>query len=77
MQSDFRAPLPSFPYELCHLYLAVSASPSDGVGFVLAVGLGQAKKKLRSYEESAGTGKKSGSKFIRVNARPFLLSDPP
>ena len=39
--------------------------------FFLAVGLGQGKQKLGSYEESGGAGKKCGSKFIRVNAHPF------
>ncbi|PKU40058.1 hypothetical protein llap_9639 [Limosa lapponica baueri] len=38
---------------------------------VTAIGLGQGKQKLGSCEESGGTGKKCGSKFIRVNAHPF------
>lgn len=39
--------------------------------FFLAIGLGLRKQKLGSYEESGGTGKKYGSKFIRVNAHAF------
>lgn len=37
----------------------------------LAIGLGQGKQKLGSCEESGGTGKKCGSKFIRLNAHSF------
>lgn len=48
----------------------MSASHRDGVVFY-SCRTWTGKQKLGSYKESDGTGKKCGSKFIRVNASPF------
>lgn len=58
----------------------MSTSHCVGLGF-LAIGLGVGRQELGSCEESGGTRKKCGPKFMRMNAHPFAeyfaASDPP
>jgi len=48
----------------------MSATHHDGVVF-FSYRTWTGKTETGSYEETGGTGKKCGSKFIRVNADPF------